>query len=554
MFLIARSLDLLGNYLQRSVFHLARKNFCDTQTHTAGNTKKVIMSDPEIKVNIVYSPGLMTDILIEPKEILPYLKDYFKAQTREYDRDNKEWVEDRQSVVPHLDAELGHFRLPLGLIKWFLRDLMESGALDPTNIKILDKRNDPFNPSNVNLSDYKTLVKVKDGEEVPLRDYQLEAVQRALFSPIGIIAHPTAAGKGELIITMARILQEYGQTAVVVPTESSYESTIKRFEEYGVPYLNYKRVRRLREVDDILISTPKVMLNDLQNGNSNLVRGVKYLITNEAHHSQAETWYALATELPGLLRCYGLSATPKLGPPQSIRLMSLRDCMVRGSHGDVVVKVKSAEISEYISVPQIFNIRYHPTYLRQKDRYEFDWAKVGWYVDTPHRLKFISEIVHLIDTHTDMTTITFVSKIDKQGDVLYHLFPESTAAWYGGGVVKNKKGLDLDIKNVFDAINERKIRHTIVTSHAREDVNLPTLNVAILFELKDEKTIKQCVGRVVRKGSPSYVINISDTMPKLLRNQAEQRSEHVCNEYEGEARDINGREQLIRLVRSGFPR
>jgi superfamily II DNA or RNA helicase len=508
--------------------------------------------DPRIKIQVIYKPGLMTDILVEPKDILLSLKEYFKANTREFDRDLKEWVEDRKSIVTHIDPELGHFQLPLGLVKWFLLDLTQSGALSPQDIKIIDKRNDPFTPNDIDVEFFRTLTKFKTKEKVRLRDYQFEAVQRALFSPIGIISHPTAAGKGELIVTMARILQNYGQTAVVVPSESSLTSTVKRFEEYGIPYLNYKRVRRLREVENVLVSTPKVILNDIRNGNSNLARGVKYLLTNEAHHSQAETWYSLATELPGLLRCYGFSATPKIGTARSIRLMSFRDCMVRGSHGDVVAHVKSSDISEHISVPKIFNVRYHPSYLRQKDRYEFDWSKVNWYIDTPHRLKFIAEIVNLIDVHTEMTTITFVSKIDKQGDVLYNLFPESTAAWYGGGVVKNKQDLDLDTKSIFDAINERRVRHTIVTSHAREDVNLPTLNVAILFELKDEKTIKQCVGRVVRKGSPSYVINLFDSAPKLLRSQAEQRSEHVCNEYEAEATEIAGREQLVRLIRSGF--
>jgi hypothetical protein len=510
------------------------------------------MSDPEIKFQLIYSPGLMVDVLVEPKEVMPYLEDYFKATTKEYNKDLKMYVEDRKSIIKSFDHDLGHFQIPLGLVKWFLLDLTESGSLLPQNINIIDKRRDPFNPSLLDFSNFKTLIRIKDNEQITLRNYQVEALKRVFYSPLGIIAHPTAAGKGELIVSMAKILQEFGQVAVVVPTESSFTSTANRFDDYGIPYFNYKRVRQLREVDEIILSTPKVMLNDLRNGNSNLVRSIKYLLTNEAHHSQAETWYELTTELPGLLRCYGFSATPSLGEAKSIRLMSYRDCMVRGSHGEISAYVKSADIAEHISIPHVFNINYHPAFLKQKDRYETDWSKVGWYINKPHRLKFISNIISMIDKYTNMTTITFISGIDKQGDVLYHLYPESTAAWYGGKKVKNKLGLDIDYETIFDAINERNIRHTIVTSHAREDINLPTLNVAILLELKDEKTIKQCVGRVVRKGSPSYVINICDTFPRLLKAQALQRSEHICNEYEGDARDIKNREQLIRLIRSNF--
>jgi hypothetical protein len=214
--------------------------------------------------------------------------------------------------------------------------------------------------------------------------------------------------------------------------------------------------------------------------------------------------------------------------------MSSRDAMIRGTHGDVVMEIKSRHIEEHISVPDILNVIYTPKHIDEDDKNNFDWNYVKNYLYEPNRIKFIAELVNIINEYSDFTTITFVSTIDTQGNPLFEMYPPKTVCWYGGGEIVNNMDIDISELNkdtVFDAIKNKKVRHTIVTSHAREDVNLPSLNVAIMLDLSKRQAIKQCVGRIVRKGAPSFFINIFDTTPVVLKNQARKRSRYIEEEY-----------------------
>lgn len=482
-----------------------------------------------MKIDIIISSGMLADVYITPpsesQEILTYLlanEEIYESGIRKVNK---------VPVYDFFDTELGHLKLSTGLIKPFLRTIVNSNVIQSSDITLMDQRKDDFDYSKVDFSAYTHLYDYKAEKNVKLYDHQVEGLKTILMREQGIIAHPTASGKGEIIVALSSILQDYGQTVVILPTSSSLISTAKRFERYQIPYCRYHDVRHEENVDCVILSTPKVLLNDVHAVDRPLVKSIKYLITNEAHHSQAATWRNLAVTLPGLLRCYGLSATPAVSSKDDIRKMTLREAMIRGSHGNIVSEIKSKEIKELISVPTILNVKYKPPKINEYARFERDWFKLRHHLYRKPRLEFVASLVNLIDQQTKFTTVTFVSMIEKQGDILYELYPDTAVAWYGGGIVKNKLGYDLDKVSVFDAIIQGHVRHVIITSHGREDINLPNLNVAIMMELASIGTVKQCVGRVVRHGTPSFLVNVNDTFPNVIKNQAWKRSNIIQTEY-----------------------
>lgn len=503
-----------------------------------------------LRLDVVVSKGMLADIYVTPpskmQELLPYLvanEEIFENGIRKVNK---------VPVCDYFDIELGHLKLSTGLIKYFVKTLIASEVIKASDITIMDQREDSFDYTKIDFSAYTHLYDYKTEKSVKLYDHQVKGLKTILKFEQGIIAHPTASGKGEIIVALSSILQHYGQTAVILPTSSSLISTAKRFDRYQIPYCRYHDVRHLDAVDKVILSTPKVLLNDINASNRQIVKSIKYLITNEAHHSQAATWRNLAVTLPNLLRCYGLSATPSVSMKDDIRKMSLREAMIRGSHGDIVSEIKSKEIKNLISIPTILNVKYVPPKINEHARFERDWLKLRHHLYRKPRLEFVASLVNLIDTQTKFTTVTFVSLIEKQGDILYELFPDTTVAWYGGGIVKNKLGFDLDKVSVFDAIIQGHVRHVIITSHGREDINLPNLNVAIMMELASVGTVKQCVGRVVRHGTPSFLVNINDTFPNVIKNQGWKRSTIIQTEYGAKYTNCESLHEFSELIKQFY--
>jgi hypothetical protein len=501
-----------------------------------------------LNIEVFFSEGLLTDLYYFPLSYADEIE--YALQAYEIEYKDGESVLSRVFIADHFDRDTGHLRIPVGMVKWLLMSLKEMKLLTSEQVSIVDSREDKFNYSEIDFKEHISMYDHIDNCDVFLYDHQIDGLRSIFKSHLGIISHPTASGKGEIIVAMSKILQKYGQTAVILPTESSLISTAKRFDRYQVPYCDYHKIRGLEEADSVILSTPKVILNDLNDANKAIPHTIRYLITNEVHHSQASTWRDLAVSLPKLYRCYGLSATPDLSSVTNIRDMTVRESMIRGSHGEVINTIQSKEIKSLISVPDVLDVIYNPPVVKDFHKYLFDWTKVKHYLYKKHRLDFVSRMVNIIDEESQFTTVTFVSVIDKEGDVLYELYPEKTAAWYGGGRVKNKLGLDLDKRTIFDAIENQDIKHIIITSHGREDINLPTLNIALMLELSKKGAIKQCVGRVVRKGTPSFLVNVYDTGPEVIKLQARKRSEIICAEYGAYSRTCRDLEEFKKMIKN----
>jgi hypothetical protein len=482
-------------------------------------------------LEIYFKPGLQTDIFFTPPEAVEVMVQYVETIVKTWDGASRSHIFSKESIASDLDPVIGRLVLPRGLVKWFIRSLHEDGFITNGNLKIVDELKDSFHLSRLDLSLYYDLYDLEEKKTIRLRDYQQEGILTALSDFQGIIAHPTGSGKGEEILVLSNILLEHGNVLILCPSGASLRSTAKRFELYGVSYCEYLDVRDEEDVEVAVIGTPKAILNDLRNFRPNFLKNIRYLISNEAHHAKGTSWYDVSIELPNVLRSYGFTATPDIISKRPIHESHKYEAMIRGSHGEVVHEKTSKELAEYLSAPLNLRVMYSFPYKKKNQDLEFSWGYNKRFLNADRRLKYFSNIAHIINDYSDFTSITFVSEKANQGDKLYEWYPDLTATWYGGGVIENNCGLDLDIDSIFSAIIEGHVRHTIVTSHAREDINLPTLNFALVFELVKRGPIKQACGRVSRPNSPSFFVNLCDTAPGLLALQADKRSNIVEEEY-----------------------
>jgi hypothetical protein len=508
-----------------------------------------------MKLKINFSPGLLTEIFVDPPEESKFIyKNYLYCREQVYDAYLKKFVDETTYIQDSIDEVTGCILLASGLVKWLLIELLSDNIISKDDLEIIDSRDDTFQLSEVNPKDFSQLYNHVKQMDVQLRPYQVEGLKTVLSSNLGILCFPTSSGKGEIIVALAKVLQPFGQVLILVPSMASLHSTRERLNDYGIKHYQYHKIRGMSELDGVILSTPKIIHNDLfKRSSDSILNNVKYLLTNEVHHVQAKTWYEVSKELPQVVRSYGFSATPdiiKTSSIHAIKDMSPRDAMIIGTYGNIVMEVQSKDIEQYISVPETLNVVYSPKHIKKEDLFNFDWNYMKRYTNSPSRLQFVTDLVQVIHEYTSFTTITFVSFIESQGTPLYNAYPPGTACWYGGGNVINNVGLELDRESVFEAIKEKKIRNTIVTSHAREDINLPVLNVAIMLELSNKKSIKQCVGRVVRKGTPSFFINVADTMPKILSIQADKRSKFISDEYGTKSITIQNMNEFIRFFKS----
>ncbi len=140
---------------------------------------------------------------------------------------------------------------------------------------------------------------------VEARAYQLEAVDEALTSSM-LLVMPTAAGKTAVIwMTIAeKLAEEGGRVMMIAPTVGLVEQHLRSiedmisFEQDAVSITGQippsKRVC-LWESSRLIIATPKVVLNDVNNGVLNLSI-FSLLVVDEAHHCTGEHAMALVCD------------------------------------------------------------------------------------------------------------------------------------------------------------------------------------------------------------------------------------------------------------------
>jgi len=121
--------------------------------------------------------------------------------------------------------------LYLGLLK-YVQDFAERNGYDITyQNEILSNTN----ISREDIAEYATWLNLQGrGKPIEIRDYQIDAIHKALTSERTVLLSPTASGKSLIIYTTMRHHLEEGRKCIlVVPTTSLVEQMYADFQDYS---------------------------------------------------------------------------------------------------------------------------------------------------------------------------------------------------------------------------------------------------------------------------------------------------------------------------------
>jgi superfamily II DNA or RNA helicase len=429
------------------------------------------------------------------------------------------------------EKEDGSIEVPLGLIQWLSRQYQE---LEWTKDGI-----QPFvieEAPRFDFSEAKSLL--------PLRDYQIDALDSVRTSFQDCIEQPTGSGKSIVAIGVALTASKRSNALFIAPTTATRNNFLDSFLKFGLSgqrnVIDYRGARYVEgEIGiegNIIIANPVLISNDIQLG-KNYLKTVETLIADECHHFSCDTWIRTFKSLKNLKRVIGFSATTyskDLSKVKSLKVLSPEDAMTLAICGDVSYRLEVDKVKEHIDPPLIIN---HEFVWDKESKFlkERDWNKVSkQLLKNESRLDEVSKILKLCD-HLERRCLILVSLRDLGKEILDKANIKSCVCWYGKQDIfnfHNQECENFTLEEFYENFKSKKINHIIATNHLSEGFDLPDLDTIILVEGKKSRAQIQKAGRVARIGSnKSLVINVYDTNFEVLKDQSVSRYKTLKNYY-----------------------
>ena len=337
---------------------------------------------------------------------------------------------------------------------------------------------------------------------VQLRDYQNEAVEKAMGNYRGIINLATGLGKTKTAIYLIRQLKR--NTLVVCPSKSiALQFHAELVEAFGKSKVGFVGDGKYK---------PSTVTVGIAASVCNRIDDIKALdlgvvVFDETHHTPANTFYAIADGLGAVGRIYGLTATAFRSDG--------KDLLIHAACGDILVQrdVSWGVSNGWLSQPY-FIVRNVTTTGR-----DFKDDKLKSYRE--HILKNKDMNDRLISDISAFTSagkfvLVLVDQIE-HGDILANATNVSFA-----------NGRDKGSETLISAFNDGKIKALIATDGlVGEGVDTRNVEVLIIANFTASKSaVLQAVGRGLRKTPAKDKCIILDYIPtgsSMLSRHANQR-------------------------------
>jgi superfamily II DNA or RNA helicase len=356
------------------------------------------------------------------------------------------------------------------------------------------------------------------GQEIPfhgsLRDYQEEAVKRALESQRGVVKASTGSGKSHIIANLIAKLNI--PTILFIHKKDVFYQLVSTLEKTlqipvgqigdGQCTIERINVAMIQTVARAFDPTLKAEENDNQllkeKGDiiRKLVQDVQCLITDEVHHLASDSFWTVYKNANNAFYRYGFSASPW-----------------RDDHADIMIEGGTAK--QIIDIPASSLI--DRNYLSPVDIYLYDFEHERQPRGIRYAALYDQEIMNntkrnqlIVDlalkaVDVGKSVLIAVTKIE-HGEILEELLQKQdpTAIFVHG-----ESNTDLRRK-ILDGLSNHTQRIAICTTIFGEGVDAPGLDVLINAKAGASSVDAfQLVGRVLRIApgkKKAYVIDISD--------------------------------------------
>ena len=337
-----------------------------------------------------------------------------------------------------------------------------------------------------------------EGENIRLRDYQVEVVNNFLSNPQSLQEVATGAGKTIITATLSKITEPYGRSLVIVPNKSLVTQTEEDYIncdlDVGVYFGDRKELGKTHTIctwQSLNILDKKFKDGGAVLSLAEFLEDVNTIIIDEVHQAKAEVLKKLLTQnLRNAPIRWGLTGTI---PKERFEFES-----IHASIGPVIGQVTAKELQDkgvlsncHVNIIQMMDTVVHRDYQ----------SELKYLVTDDRRLDYMASVLNKIKGSGN--TLILVDRISA-GEKLHKLIPGSS---FVKGDVKLK-----DRKEAYDEINEGT-NHVVIATYgvASVGINIPRIfNLVLIEPGKSFVRVIQSIGRGVRKAKDKDFVQIWD--------------------------------------------
>ena len=343
-------------------------------------------------------------------------------------------------------------------------------------------------------------------KDIEIRDYQKEAVTKAINVGRTLLLSPTASGKSLIIYSLIRYHQlKNRKQLIIVPTTSLVEQMYGDFADYSTKngwkvQENCHRIYGGKEKTNeypITISTwqsiykyPKKWFEQFD-----------VIYGDEAHLFKAKSLTTLMNKLVNTP--YRIGTTGTLDGTKTHRLV------LEGVFGNVhkVTTTKKLMDDKQLANLKIIccTLNYPDEIRKQLKGYNYQ-EEIDWIVTCPKR----NEIIKNLTIAQDGNTLLLFQYVEKHGKILYEMLEKAA---------KDRKvffvcgGTDTETREDIRALTEKESNAIIVASYGTFSTGINIRNLHnIVFASPSKSRIRnlQSIGRGLRKGDNKVTCNLFD--------------------------------------------
>ena len=355
------------------------------------------------------------------------------------------------------------------------------------------------------VRDFATSLRPKSkGQQIEIRDYQLDAIHHAISTNRSLLLSPTASGKSLIIYTLVRYYHMMGlKILILVPTTSLVEQMYSDFIDYG---WNDDYIHRVYAGHDKGSSKPCVISTWQSIYKLHAPYYVQYgcVIGDEAHLFKAKSLTDIMVKCRNVKYRFGLTGT--LDGTQTHRLV------LEGLFGQVkkIITTKELIDNDTLAKLKINCVVLKHTDEESKRVKKYTYAEeINYIVSHLKRNNFVKNLCQNLNGNT----LCLFQLVEKHGVILYNeikKFDRKVFFVYGGTDTQTRE----DIR----AITEKEKNAIIIASYGTFSTGINIRNIHnIVFASPSKSRIRvlQSIGRGLRQSKDKDGVKLFDISDDL---------------------------------------
>ena len=337
-----------------------------------------------------------------------------------------------------------------------------------------------------------------EGQNIELRDYQVDVVYNFLKEPQSLQEVATGAGKTIITACLSSLCEKFGRTVVIVPNKSLVTQTEEDYVNVGLDVGVYFGDRKELNKTHTICTWQSLNILDKKDkaGESTLslatfLDGVKTVIIDEVHQAKADVLKKLLTHhLKNSPIRWGLTGTV---PKEQFEFQS-----ILAGIGPVVNQISAKELQDkgvlskcHVNIVQLLDTNVYKNYQEE----------LKYLTTNKKRLEYMAKLITKIKNTGN--TLILIDRLTA-GKELQSLIPDSV-------FIQGETKLE-DRKEQYDEVSSTDNKVIIATyGVASVGINIPRIfNLVLIEPGKSFVRVIQSIGRGIRKAKDKDFVQIWD--------------------------------------------